>query len=687
MRTARSSRRPSRSRAAWRAGVGLAVLGATVVFLGSPIPSALGQNLRLVSYRPMPQGENADLFEGAVAWLNTAKPIDSRDLKGKIILLDFWTYCCINCHHVIPDLEKLEKKYPNELVVIGIHSPKFDAERETENIRQKVREYRIKHPVINDANMVLWRRFGVNSWPTLAVIDATGKFRGAVSGEGHYEQLDEFIGKLAADHKAKKELNETPFVVYAESDKPSDGPLLYPGKVLADPAGNRLFITDTGHNRIVVTDLAGKALDVIGTGEQGLRDGPFASSQFNRPQGICLVEGNLFVADTENHAIRRVDLGSKTVETVAGDGKQSYRREGGGKAAEIGLNSPWDLVQIPGTSQLIVAMAGPHQLWKYDFGAGTIAVWAGSGREDIIDGTYARSAFAQPSGLATDGTFVYVADSEVSGIRAVSISGKERPQVQTVVGMGLFEFGDVDGRGDSVRLQHCLGLAYKDGTLYIADTYNNKIKVCDPGKREVRALVGSRQPGSSDTAPSFYQPGGLSVAGDDLYVADTNNHQVRVVDLKTKAVRTIELQGVAPPQPPRRKPTFRNPTEIRVASAKLAPAKQFLVNVKLAIPGFKVVPDTPSLYLLEAANAPDAFAPTVDPSGNRVIPTAEGLSIPVELSKVPAEGSTLELKLSASIFACSETSGFCTMKNFAWTIPVTFEAGAPNSIALSTGAP
>ncbi len=261
-------------------------------------------------------------LKGGVAWINSG-PITLQQLKGKVVLLDFWTFCCINCHHVLPDLAKLEEKYKNELVVIGIHTAKFDAEKDTENVRHKVREYRIKHPVINDANQVLWNRFGVNSWPTLILIDATGQFVERISGEGHYAQLDEAIGKLVNAHKANNELDLTPLKFSPEMERPSDGPLLFPGKVLADAGTKRLFISDTGHNRIIQTDLEGANPVVIGSGEEGFVNGEYAKAQFNRPQGTCLDGDTLYVADTENHAIRAVNLKEGKVTTIAGVGTQA----------------------------------------------------------------------------------------------------------------------------------------------------------------------------------------------------------------------------------------------------------------------------------------------------------------------------------------------------------------------------
>ena len=590
-------------------------------------------------------------LEGGVGWINTGGPIRLDELKGKIVLLDFWTYCCINCHHVLPDLAKLEQKYKNELVVIGVHTPKFFAERDIENIRQKVREYQIKHPVINDADQVLWNRFGVNSWPTLALVDVDGTYLGQLSGEGHYAVLDRVIGGLVEKHRAKGDLNETPIKFFPEIEKPDNTPLLYPGKVLADKAGDRLFIADTGHNRIVQTNLKGEHPVVIGNGQSGLVDGDFTKAEFNRPQGICLVDGEtLYVADTENHALRAIDLTSKTVTTVAGNGEQSHRRTGSGPGQTTGLNSPWDVIQVPKTKMLMIAMAGPHQIWRFDMETHTVGVWAGSGIENIKDGPLSDAEFAQPSGLATDGTYLYVADSEVSGVRMVNLTGKNHhdghPPVSTIVGVGLFGFADVDGTGDVVRLQHCLGLAYGGGKLYIADTYNNKIKVCNPKTKTVKTLLGSPQaePGDTDDPPRFYQPGGLSVAGTVLYVADTNNQKIRKVDLVTDKVVTLDLEGLQPPKPPHRVPTFPNAKVTNATKAQVEPGKA--ITLEVAIPlasGFKLNADAPMPYLIEIPKSNDLLSPDFPKGGQKVERPSTTVEIEVPLAKTPDEGETIEV--------------------------------------------
>ncbi|HVS39386.1 MAG TPA: thioredoxin-like domain-containing protein [Gemmataceae bacterium] len=483
-------------------------------------------------------------LDGGVAWLNTAGPLKLKDLRGKIVVLDFWTLCCINCLHTLPDLAKLEKKYANELVVVGVHSPKFDEEKSTEAIRKAILRYEVSHPVVNDANQTIWNAYDAQSWPTIVLIDPEGNLVARGEGEGLYTALDERIADLVKEYKEKKLLDEKPrkfeLARFAET---AASPLFFPGKVLADEAGKRLFIADSTHHRIVVTDLSGKKIAVVGDGQPGPDDGAFNKARFNDPQGMALDGETLYVADRKNNLIRALDLKAKTVHAVAGTGEQGDDREADGPALKTALNSPWDLQLHDG--KLYVAMAGFHQIWALDLAKGEIGPYAGVGMERRRDGSLTRACFAQPSGLTTDGTTLYVADSEVSSVRAVPLDGKG--EVKTIVGDDLFVFGDVDGVGDEVRLQHALGVAWADGKLYVADTYNSKIKVIDPRKRSCTTFQGGEADGWLAT-PVFSEPGGISVAAGKLYVADTNAHRIRVVDLKTRAVSTLTLQGVEAPK-------------------------------------------------------------------------------------------------------------------------------------------
>ncbi|WP_396624294.1 thioredoxin-like domain-containing protein [Luteitalea sp.] len=480
-------------------------------------------------------------LDGAIAWLNTPEPLTLAQLRGKIVLLDFWTYGCINCLHVLPDLQRLQAKFADILVVIGVHAAKFDNERSTENIRRTLQRLGIRHPVANDAAFHIWQAYTVRAWPTQVLIDPRGYVVGTATGEGHGAQLEEVITAVAAVFEQEGLLDRTPRPLSPE-DRAIDGPLAFPGKVLADEAGGRLFIADTQHHRIVETDLEGRLRRVFGSGIPGRDYGAAGDAQFREPQGMALAGDVLWVADAGNHLVRRIDLASGQVSTVAGTGRQStWQQTDGGAALETSLNSPWDLAWDG--RLLFIAMAGPHQLWLLDPDRGLVIRYAGTGAEGRADGHVDTAAFAQPSGLALADRTLYVADAEANIVRAVALPPENT--VRTIAGGDLFEFGDVDGVGDEARFQHPLGLAVAGGQILVADTYNHRIRRLDPTTGRVQSWVGSGRPGHVDGAAGaacFYEPGGLSATSRHVYVADTNNHAVRVVDLATGVVRTLEIR-------------------------------------------------------------------------------------------------------------------------------------------------
>lgn len=637
---------------------------------------------------------------GGRGWLNTDKPLSLAALKGKVVLLDFWTYGCINCIHIIPDLKKLEAKYPNQLVVIGVHSAKFENEKDTENIRRIILRYELEHPVYNDAEFKVWQSYGIRAWPTQILIDPAGYILGSVSGEGNYELIDQVVGKVVSEFRQRGELNEEPLKLTLERAKVGDLPLAFPGKILADQKSDRLFIADSNHNRIVVTKLDGTLIDTIGNGTAGATDGPFEKASFYRPQGLALDQeprtggqpgaqggDTLYVADTENHLIRRVDLKTRTVETIAGTGKQSLEYFRQGPARTIALSSPWDL-QLVGR-QLYVTMAGPHQIWKMDLDKQEISTFAGSGREARKDGPLLEAAFAQPSGIASDGKHLYVADSESNIIRAIdTASGR----VETLVGGDLFEFGDTDGTGDDVRLQHPLGVLAIGDKILIADTYNHKIKELDVKQRSVKTFLGRGKPGQVDGgSPSFYEPGGPSVANARLYVADTNNHAVRVIDLKTKETSTLNIKGLQPPASTANgsvdNESGPNAEEIKVAPQLLRAGNdgQLVVQVKLP-PGYHLNPSAPQRYRVsvESGLSQLGLRTTNEPGAtgkDQVVSRAvKNLVLPLRIPVRTFEPGKAELRLQLTLFYCREdNTGTCRIKTLVWRAPVEVSADAPAS--------
>lgn len=616
---------------------------------------------------------------GGRGWLNTDKPLLIAALKGKIVLLDFWTYGCINCIHIIPDLKKLEAKYAKELVVIGIHSAKFQNEKETENIRRIILRYEIEHPVYNDSEYAVWQNYAVRAWPTQVLIDPAGYIVGGVSGEGNYEVIDQTIAKIAEEARRRGELNEEPLKLVLERAKVGDLPLAFPGKILADAKTDRLFIADSNHNRIVVTKLDGTLVETIGTGDTGAADGAFDKATFFRPQGLALDGDTLFVADTENHLVRRVDLKSRNVETIAGTGEQSHEYFKTGPARSVALSSPWDL-QLIGRV-LYIAMAGPHQIWSLDLDKNEVSTFAGSGREARIDGPLKDSGFAQPSGLANDGKKLYVSDAESNIIRAIDLSSGE---VKTLVGGDLFEFGDVDGLADDVRLQHPLGLASYGDKLLIADTYNHKIKELDPKHYRVTTFAGTGKPGQADGgSPSFYEPGGLSLANGNLYVADTNNHAIRVIDLKTKKASTLRLTGLTPPAKNMQAletASGPNAEEIKVAAQKLKAGANGALEINVQLPeGYHLNPLAPQRYKVSV----DGKSLAVD---EKVAARAsKDLKLPVRVPLNATEAGPATVRAQVTLFYCREdNTGTCRIKTLVWQIPVevTSDASAPTDLKV-----
>ena len=426
--------------------------------------------------------------------------------------------------------------------MIGVHSPKFIGERDTASVRQAVLRLEIGHPVINDRDFRVWKAYAARAWPTVMFIDPRGKVIARHEGEFPFEPFDTVVGEMVAEFDAAGLLDRRELDIGMPAPE-APSALQFPGKVIADETTERLVISDSAHHRIIVADLDGQVRQVVGSGARGFDDGPMEVATLSHPQGLALAGTTLYVADTENHAIRTVDLAAGTVTTFAGTGAQLMGPRVGGPALQTPLSSPWDLALIGDT--LYVAMAGTHQLWSMRLDSGFIVPFAGNGREDLVDGPLDSASMNQPSGLATDGARLYVADSEASAIRVVEPGPSGH--IRTIVGQGLFEFGDRDGRGPSeVRLQHPVGVAWHDGVVYIADTYNHKIKRLDPATAECRTWLGRGEPGSDDgeaETSAFSEPSGLAIAAGRLYVADTNNHAVRVIELETGLVSTLLLTG------------------------------------------------------------------------------------------------------------------------------------------------
>lgn len=601
-------------------------------------------------------------FPEGLDWLNTEGPLTMADLRGKVVVLDFWTYGCINCMHIIPDLKRLEEEYPDELVVIGVHSAKFENESVTENIRQVIVRYGLEHPVVNDRDFQVWSRWGANAWPTLALIDPAGNVVGVHSGEGVYPLFKPVIESLVREFDAEDRIDRSAIELSLERDEIAETVLSFPGKVVADAEGGRLFVADTNHHRIVIADPeTGEVLDVAGTGEPGMAEGGFSVASFDRPQGMALAPDRslLYVADVGNHSIRVVDLEARTVSTLVGTGLQADTYPPtGGTAPAVSLSSPWD-VELDG-DRLLVAMAGSHQIWGIDLDDGRAAPVVGSGREGTANRSLASAELAQPSGLALDGSgTLYFADAESSAIRSADFGADETALVAGS-DADLFDFGDLDGVGREARLQHPLGIAYADGLLFVADTYNSKIKTIELGTGRVATLAGGEQGWRDGGDPRFFEPGGLDHAGGRLYVADTNNHVIRVVDPTTGAAETLVLYGVERFEGPG--DGFRG-TVVELDPVTVAPGEGTLI-VDVELPdGYKTNDLAPFTMTWTAT---DAVADP-GPDANREI-VAPGF--PLEATATFNDGSG-ELSAELTVYYCAtDNQALCFIEQVRITVPV-----------------
>lgn len=486
-------------------------------------------------------------------WLNTGgAELDLETLRGKIVLLDFWTFCCVNCLHVLDELRPLEEKWADELVVIGVHSPKFEFEKDPGALQANIERYEVSHPVIDDPELETWSAYGARAWPTLMVLDTHGRIAGNLSGEGHAANLDHLVAELVAEGEADGSLRRGPApTVLAER---SEQTLRFPSK-LAVLRDGRLVVSDAGQHRLVVFQADGATVDaIIGTGERGHADGDEDTAQFAEPNGVLALPAevaqevgyDLLVADTAGHRLRGVKIGqdrllrSRTtteVVTVAGTGEQWMQGEplprGEGDARTYSLSTPWDLTWSHSLNRAVIAMAGIHQLWTYDPVTGALLVLAGTTQEGLVDGPAVTSWWAQPSGLdeMPDGRIV-IADSESSAVRLLD---PQTMQVSTLVGKGLFDFGHVDGPLDRARLQHPLGVtALPDGRIAIADTYNGAIRLLDEETGEVVTVATDlKEPSDAIVGPPVDGIG-------QLIVVESGAHRITWVPVAKAAERVID---------------------------------------------------------------------------------------------------------------------------------------------------
>lgn len=467
-----------------------------------------------------------EIHQTGLRWFNVSRPLSLADLSGRLVVLDFWTACCVNCLHVLPTLRRLEEAFPDTLAVIGVNSPKYPAEQDDGSLAYAISRYEIRHPVVHDPELRIWHDYGIQAWPTLVFIDPRGRILGHMPGEPEADKLLTGIGEMLRRWRGAAP-QPLPLQLSAEPQRRFH----FPAKI--KPVGcsgeRKLWaIADSGHHQVVLCDDDGCEIRRFGRGRPGFLDLDGEGCAFNNPQGLCGDGQSIYVADTGNHAIRRIDLASGQVITLAGTGKRGSLLEDVVAGHDACLASPWDVECWEG--RVLFANAGTHQLGWLDLRSGTVGALAGSGEEDLTDGAPAEAHLAQPTGLALDrasGTLYFV-DSETSSVRTLCASGTG--PVETLVGAGLFECGRRNGDFAQARLQHCRGIAWRAGGLVVADTYNGIVRALDLDSRRVSELGGDDCRWSNGVRLTGGEPSGIAADGDHrLLVCDTNHH--RIVEL------------------------------------------------------------------------------------------------------------------------------------------------------------
>ena len=596
-------------------------------------------------------------------WFGTENPrLSISDFKGRFLLLDFWTLCCVNCHHVLAELRPVEDKFSDVLTVVGVHSPKFEYEKLPESVAAAIARHEIKHPVLNDPNMTTWQSFGVRAWPTLVLVDPRGEIIATYSGEGHAHAIEALIEKLTPEYEASGDLIRGSGLYLAP--QASSSALVQPGKVVAIPerykhllAGADLLVSNSGaHNLLAIkqSDLTTPVV-TIGAGVRGSEDGSYSSASFAEPYGAVFLESDLaelvgaqlLVADTANHLIRAIDLENKTVSTIAGTRKQWMQQDPTeGPAREISISTPWD-IEVFG-QQLLIAMAGEHRVWKYNFSSKQLGIFAGTTNEGLVDGPNENSWFAQPSAIVASKVQpgkIWLVDAETSAIRKLDSQNTE-----TVIGKGLFDFGHVDGPAENALLQHPLGaIELPDGNLLIADAYNRAVRKYSPATNQVSTI-----------ARDLFEPSDIEVietdSGPKLVVVESAANRITLLPIEAGAM----IQGSA----------------MRTARPALeVTGGELLIDVTFSAPPGQKLDDRygPSSYLVISSTPKNLI---LEGSGNSV-----ELQRKLKLNPAITEGV---LHVAAKGASCDESdeAAQCHIHQQDWGIPIVITPAGTGTVEL-----
>ncbi|MFB9906794.1 NHL domain-containing thioredoxin family protein [Allokutzneria oryzae] len=588
-------------------------------------------------------------------WLNTGgADVRLADLRGKVVLLDFWTFCCINCLHVLDELRPIEEEFADVLVTIGVHSPKFTHEADPDAVKAAVERYEVHHPVLDDPELTTWQQYAVRAWPTLVLVDPEGYVVHVAAGEGHAEALRRVIREVVAEHEAKGTLHrgDGPYVPPAAPETA----LRFPAKAVLTPNGT-ILVADSGRHSLAELDATGENLvRRIGSGSRGRDDGDAPS--FSEPNGLALlpqevaerVGYDVVVADTVNHLLRGVRLADGRVSTVAGTGNQWRDGETDGPGLEVDLTSPWDVLWWPPANGVVVAMAGNHTIGLFDPLSGEVSRFAGTTVEGLRDGAAEQAFFAQTSGLAASEDRLWLADSETSALRWIE-KADDGFTVRTAVGEGLFDFGHRDGPAGQALLQHPLGLAVlPDGSVAICDTYNGAVRRYDPVSDEVSTL-----------ATEVAEPSGALIVDGELVVIASAAHRLERPVPPGLSARLVA--GAA--QQVRRLPTDIASGEVELVVVFTPPPGEKL-DERYGPPTRLEITSSPPELLVEGAGVGTGLS--------RRLVIAEGIASGV--LHVVAQAASCDVDAEHPV---------CRLARQDWGVPVRVSGGAPRRLPLVMG--
>jgi len=550
-------------------------------------------------------------FPDSLQWLNTSYPLTLSDFKDKFLLLSFWTSSSMICTGQLEMLKELNSVH-RELAIVIVHSGKYDPERFTHNVRSAVIEHEIPFPVINDSAFTLWDQYGVEAWPTNILINpdqeivlqSTGvQIKGDIDANIElYDGKTSEIGAVSGNEINTFQQSLLVFPTFIEND-----------------GSFSLFISETLGHRIIQTDFNNTFEHSIGTGNKGFKDGDKRIARFNSPHGMAFhpLDSILYIADTGNDAIRAYHMKTGEVSTVMGNGERSLVIPELVVEKSHGLNQPTGLELVG--NDLYIAMTGWNQIWKLDTKTGMAVPVAGSGEFGFTDGKDLESTLAEPYGITRDAEGVlYFTELQSSAVRTL-----KKGKVSTLIGSGIFEYGDIDGKSKDVLIQGPAGIEYYDEMLYVADQYNHKIKAVDPFNGRTETFLGSGKQGYKNGAKSqmeFNFPAGLTVLRDQLFIADKYNHLVRQYDLNEEYIKSYEFSNLDQMQ-------FQSINEFQVFETDtiIIPQGQSTINLKLELgEAWSLIPWAPQSALVSTRN------PAILGDPNGVDPNTQTVSFDLE---------------------------------------------------------